>query len=79
MHKLRFLLVTTQNKVFKGGNDALPGQLRLLAASLPFSFTPSHFILYSVCPCPVLSWSSASPRGQWRTAKNGENWLQNHL
>ena len=25
------------------------------------------------------AWSSASPRGQWRTWKNGENWLQNHL
>ena len=25
------------------------------------------------------AWSSPSPRGQWRTAKNGENWLQNHL
>ena len=25
------------------------------------------------------AWSSASPRGQWRTGKNGENWLQNHL
>ena len=23
--------------------------------------------------------SSASPRGQWRTGENGENWLQNHL
>ena len=23
--------------------------------------------------------SSASPRGQWRTGKNGENWLRNHL
>ena len=23
--------------------------------------------------------SSASPRGQWRIGKNGENWLQNHL
>ena len=23
--------------------------------------------------------SSASPRGRWRTGKNGENWLQNHL
>ena len=23
--------------------------------------------------------SSASPRGQWRTGKNEENWLQNHL
>ena len=23
--------------------------------------------------------SSASPRGQWRTRKNGGNWLQNHL
>ena len=23
--------------------------------------------------------SSTSPRGQWRTGKNGENWLQNHL
>ena len=23
------------------------------------------------------AWSSASPRGQWRTGKNGENWLQN--
>ena len=23
--------------------------------------------------------SSASPRGQWKTGKNGENWLQNHL
>ena len=21
----------------------------------------------------------ASPRGQWRTGENGENWLQNHL
>ena len=25
------------------------------------------------------AWSSASPRGKWRTGKNGENWLQNHL
>ena len=25
------------------------------------------------------AWSSASPRGQWRIGKNGENWLQNHL
>ena len=25
------------------------------------------------------AWSSASPRVQWRTGKNGENWLQNHL
>ena len=25
------------------------------------------------------AWSSASPRGQWRTGKKGENWLQNHL
>ena len=25
------------------------------------------------------AWSSASPRGQWRTGSNGENWLQNHL
>ena len=25
------------------------------------------------------AWSSASPRGQWRTGKNGENWFQNHL
>ena len=25
------------------------------------------------------AWSSASPRGQWRTGKNGENWLQNRL
>ena len=25
------------------------------------------------------AWSSESPRGQWRTGKNGENWLQNHL
>ena len=25
------------------------------------------------------AWISASPRGQWRTGKNGENWLQNHL
>ena len=25
------------------------------------------------------AWSSASPRGQWRTEKNGENWLQNYL
>ena len=25
------------------------------------------------------AWSSASPRGQWRTGKNGDNWLQNHL
>ena len=24
-------------------------------------------------------WSSASPRGQWRTGKYGENWSQNHL
>ena len=24
-------------------------------------------------------WSLASPRGQWRTGTNGENWLQNHL
>ena len=25
------------------------------------------------------AWSWASPRGQWRTGKNWENWLQNHL
>ena len=25
------------------------------------------------------AWSSASPRRRWRTGKNGENWLQNHL
>ena len=25
------------------------------------------------------AWSSASPRGQWRTGKNGGNWLRNHL
>ena len=25
------------------------------------------------------AWSSASPRGQWRKGKNGENWLRNHL
>ena len=25
------------------------------------------------------AWGSASPRGQWRTGKNGENWLRNHL
>ena len=25
------------------------------------------------------AWSSASPRGQWRTGKNEKNWLQNHL
>ena len=25
------------------------------------------------------AWSSASPRGRWRTGKNGENCLQNHL
>ena len=25
------------------------------------------------------AWSSASPRGQWRTGENGEKWLQNHL
>ena len=25
------------------------------------------------------AWSSASPRGPWRTGKNGGNWLRNHL
>ena len=25
------------------------------------------------------AWSSLSPRGQWRTGKNGVNWLRNHL
>ena len=25
------------------------------------------------------AWSSAGPRGQWRTWKNEENWLRNHL
>ena len=25
------------------------------------------------------AWSLASPRRQWRTGENGENWLQNHL
>ena len=28
---------------------------------------------------PGQTWSSASPRGQWRTGENGEIWLQNHL
>ena len=27
----------------------------------------------------VKALSSAIPRGQWTTGKNGENWLQNHL
>ena len=25
------------------------------------------------------AWSSASPRGQWKTGKNGGKWLRNHL
>ena len=25
------------------------------------------------------AWNSPSSRGQWRTGKNGGNWLQNHL
>ena len=25
------------------------------------------------------AWSSASPRGQWKTGKDGGNWLRNHL
>ena len=25
------------------------------------------------------AWSSVSPRGQWKTEKNGENWLRNYL
>ena len=25
------------------------------------------------------AWSSPSPRGQWRTEKNGGNWLRSHL
>ena len=25
------------------------------------------------------AWSSPSPRGQWRTGRNGGNWLRNHL
>ena len=25
------------------------------------------------------AWSSAGPRGQWRTGKSGENWLRKHL
>ena len=25
------------------------------------------------------AWSLPSPGGQWRTGKNGENWLRNHL
>ena len=25
------------------------------------------------------AWSSASPRGQWRTGENGDHWLENHL
>ena len=25
------------------------------------------------------AWSSASPKGKWKTGENGENWLQNHL
>ena len=25
------------------------------------------------------AWSSPSPRGQWRTGKNRENWLWNHM
>ena len=25
------------------------------------------------------AWSSPSPRGQWRTGKDGGNWLRNHL
>ena len=25
------------------------------------------------------AWSSPIPRGQWRTGKNGGNWLRNHL
>ena len=25
------------------------------------------------------AWSSAGPKGRWRTEENGENWLQNYL
>ena len=25
------------------------------------------------------AWSLPSPRGQWRTGRNGEDWLRNHL
>ena len=25
------------------------------------------------------AWSSPSPRGRWRTGKNGGNWMRNHL
>ena len=25
------------------------------------------------------AWSSPSPRGQWKTQRNGGNWLRNHL
>ena len=25
------------------------------------------------------AWSSACPRGQWRTGRNGGNWLRNHM
>ena len=25
------------------------------------------------------AWSSPSPRGQWKTGKDGGNWLRNHL
>ena len=25
------------------------------------------------------AWSSSSPREQWRTGENGENWLRNYL
>ena len=38
-----------------------------------------HEVIVPVCPLLVLAWSSESPRGQWRTGKNGENWMQNHL
>ena len=27
----------------------------------------------------IKAWSSPSPGGQWRTGKNGGNWLRNHL
>ena len=72
---LRTKLATTAHEMEMGGwiNNSF-----VLFVSLICLFVCLFEVLVSFSPNGQAC-SSQSPRGQWRTEKNGENWLWNHL
>ena len=51
----------------------------VVICSLEEMVTQPHGYMTQQVQSSVGDWCSARPRGQWRTQKNGQNWLQNHL